>query len=56
MEADLVTVPVDLVRAAQGQGSLDPEDWPLYHRTDCLARAQWQEGPVDSHLHEVADH
>ena len=56
VEADLVTVPVDLVRAAQGRGCLDPEDWPLYRRTNCLARAQWQEERVDSHLHEVLDH
>lgn len=56
VEADLVTVPVDLVKAAQGRGCLDPEDWPLYHQTNCLAHAQWQEERVDSHLHEVLDH
>ena len=54
--ADLVTVPAGLVRAVQGRGCLDPEDWPLCHRTNCLARAQWQEERVDSHHHEVLDH
>ena len=51
-----MTAPVDLAREAQGLGCLDLEDWPLYHRTDCLGRAQWQEGRVDSHLHGVVDH
>ena len=55
VEADLVTVSVDLVRAARGRGCLDPEDWPLYHQINCLVRAQWQEERVDSHLHEVLD-
>lgn len=56
VEAGLVTAPVDLARAALGRGCLDPEDWPLYHRKDCLDRAQWQEERVDSHLREVVDH
>ena len=56
VEADLVTVPVDLVRGARGPGCLDPEDWPLYHRTNCLVRAQWQEERVDSHLHGELGH
>ena len=56
VEVGLVTVAVDPAKEAQGRGFLDPEDWPLYHQTNCLGRAQWQEGRVDSHLHVVVDH
>ena len=43
---DLEFVALD-VGAVQGWGCLDPEDWSSYHRTNCLARAQWQEEWVD---------
>ena len=56
MEVGLVTAAVDPAKEAQGRGYLDPEDWPLYPRTNCLGRAQWQEGRVDSHLHGAVDH